>query len=224
MNHYPHWMLAGAAMAISCFAAQIGRAADDTGAPSGQMTMGNTINGLSPAGLGYASSRQFPKILHPVGDYLGGTEVAGRVAGIYIRLAQGVFISIDQAPGNVRNSAERWVEVQFPEALGNRLAEAPALLDANRANVEIGDAVEIRFAHPSRSLVFPIPEATRVTAVIAKNHEPIARDLEKRILGRQEGLTSLPVAVMSPPEDETRAVSAWLTGVTTRRPLLDQNH
>ena len=107
--------------------------------------------------------------------------------------------------------------MQFPEALGNGLAEAPALLDANRADVEIGDAVEIRFAHPSRTRVFPVLEVTRVIAIVAKNHEPMARDLERRILGRGDGQSPAPVTVAQPADAETRAISAWLSGVSTRR-------
>ena len=217
MIQYPHWMLAGAAMAISCFAAQIGRAAEYTGALSGEAALETTINALAPAALGYASSQQFRKYPQEGGDYLGGAEVAGRVAGIYIKLAQGVFISMDQVPNNLRHSAERWVDVQFPEALANGLAEAPALLDANRANVEVGDAVEIRFAHPSRTRVFPIPEVTRVIAILAKNHEPVARDLERRILGRSDGPSQSPVASAQPADAETRAISAWLSSGSTQR-------
>ena len=117
---------------------------------------------------------------------LAGATAAGRVTAVYVRLGQGLFLSIERAPSTLRNNAERWVEVQFPNALDNGVAEAPAYVNEAYANVEVGDAVEIRFAHPERSRVFPVPEVTRVTAVIAKSHEPLARLYQRRIDERIE--------------------------------------
>lgn len=211
MTQVPHWMLAAAATAISCFAAQTGRA-DDGVSPRADLYDVKAIGELPAPALGYASSREVAALQSKGGDYLGGTAVAGRVAGIFVKLAQGVFISIDHAPWHLRQSAERWVDVQFPEALRNGLAEVPALLDAGQAGVEVGDAVEIRFAHPSRTRVFPIPEVTRVISVVAKNREPFARDLQRRILARLEAEDApLPIA---PPRFDSRdgALSAWVAG------------
>ena len=67
---------------------------------------------------------------------LGGATAAGRVTAVYVRLGQGLFLSIERAPSTLRNHAERWVEVQFPNALDNGVAEAPAYVNEAYANVE----------------------------------------------------------------------------------------
>lgn len=214
---YPHWMLAGAAAAITCFTAQTSRAGEDTPGVDSRPGVEKLINGLPASAVGVASSREIPAAQPKGGDYLGGTAAAGRVAGIYLKLASGLFISIEQAPNSLRYSAERWVEVQFPETLGNGVGEAPALVDSSRANVEVGDAVEIRFAHPLRSSVFPVLEVTRVTAIVAKNYESLARELENRINGRLEANSTASLSKKLPADAQTPAISAWLTGATSTR-------
>lgn len=215
MTQVPHWMLAAAATAISCFAAQTGRA-DDAVNPRAKPYGVKAISELPAPALGYASSRDIPGVQAKVSDYLGGAAVAGRVAGIYVKLAQGVFISINHAPQHLRHSAERWVDVQFPEALGNGLAEAPALVDTDQAGIEVGDAVEIRIAHPSRTRVFPILEVTRVISIVAKNHEPLAREFEKRIIGRRDSPDASTMAI-STGRNRPESLSAWLTDSPPRK-------
>ncbi|MFM9970699.1 MAG: hypothetical protein ACKVQK_20095 [Burkholderiales bacterium] len=203
-----HWMLFSGAVALGCLGAQHARAMDESDAAD---AVAKQINALSPANLGYTSVRDIPTPHPQAGEYLGGSAAAGRVAGIYLKLAPGVFISFDHAPQNVRYTAERWVEVQFPEALGNGLAEAPAYVGAQRINIEIGDAVEIRFAHPLRTRVFPLIEVTRVTAVVAKNYEPLAREIERRILGRRETNPLVSITKEVGSDGATVPVAAWLT-------------
>jgi hypothetical protein len=209
---YPHWMLAGAAAAISCFTAQTSRASDDALIASNEPALEKQLHALPASALGVASARGIPAPQARAGDYLGGTAASGRVAAIYLKLAPGLFISLEQAPNHLRHVAERWVDVQFPEALGNGIAEAPALVDANRAHVEVGDAVEIKFAHPMRTSVFPVIEVTRVVAIVAKSHEPLAREFEKRIHVRLEASSNSSIARMAPPASQTAAISAWLGG------------
>ncbi len=148
------------------------------------------LNALPPsaAGLAAASELNQPaKETAPADGYIGGTRATGRVSDIYLKLDQGVFIAIDQAPESLRRSAERWVDVQFPELLANSTGAARAFISKAQANIGPGDIVEIKFAHKSSrdsSQFFPVKEITRVTELVAGRDEMLAKDYERRILAR----------------------------------------
>jgi hypothetical protein len=185
-------MTTGTILLFSLCAMQSSRAADDVFEKRVPMAMEREFGRLPAMNAARAPTMELRiEMTSPASTpantaRLGGATAAGRVTAVYVRLGQGLFLSIERAPSTIRNNAERWVEVQFPHALENGVAEAPAYVNDTHANVEVGDAVEIRFAHPERSRVFPVPEVTRVTAVIAKSHEPLARLYQKRIDERLE--------------------------------------
>jgi hypothetical protein len=148
-------------------------------------SVSSTIAALPPSGAGLpASLAPAPAQAPGTEAYLGGTVATGRVAEVYIRVAENVFLSVDQAPEHLRNSAERWVDVQFPELLANDTESARAVLNRSEAGVRVGDVVEIKFAHKDNPRYFPVKEVTRVTALVAGRDQMLAKDFERRILAR----------------------------------------
>jgi len=218
MRRRSHLLLAGAALALGFAVIQPSSASEDASEPQPTANVDLQLDALAPTALGHPSVLALPRLPVRDADYLGGTVATGRVAGIYIKLAQGVFLSIDEAPSALRNKAERWVDVQFPEGPGNGIAEAAAFLDSGYAPVGIGDAVEIRFAHPQRTRLFPVAETTRVTALIARNHEPLARELERRILAQHDAGIEAPFSIR-PAELPT-----WLSPAPALRKVVDTQH
>ncbi len=123
---------------------------------------------------------------------LGGTAAAGRVAQVYVKVADNVFLAVDRAPDHLRASAERWVEVQFPEMLANDTGAARAALNRSDSAVRVGDVVAIRFAHRDNSRFFPVKEFNRVTEVVATRNQMLAKDFERRIFERNDQRPPLP--------------------------------
>jgi hypothetical protein len=161
----------------------------DVSGPSRIDQLSVDINGLSPSAAGMpSSSESTPPVAQKPGDgYIGGTKATGRVAGVYLKVNQGVFLALDRAPETLRKTAERYVDVQFPDLLANGSGAARAFLGDAQSGVTVGDIVEIKFAHKSgkeTASYFPVKELTRVTEVVAKRDEMLARDYEQRILAR----------------------------------------
>lgn len=148
-------------------------------------SIGSAIDALPPsgAGLAIASEHASPKA-PPAEMYLGGAKATGRVAEIYVKVAQNVLLAVNQAPEHLRKSAERWVDIEFPDLLANDTGSARAVLNPSEAGVEVGDVVEIKFAHKDNPRYFPVNELTRVTAFVARKDEMLAKDFERRILAR----------------------------------------
>ncbi len=147
------------------------------------------INALSPTAAGAPSSSEItpPAATRSGEGYIGGTKATGRVAGIYLKVNQGVFLALDRAPETLRKTAERYVDVQFPELLANGSGAARAFLSDSQSAVVVGDIVEIKFAHKASketARFFPVKEITRVTELVARRDETLARDFEQRIMAR----------------------------------------
>ena len=148
--------------------------------------------------------------------YLGGTVATGRVAQVYLRVADNVFLALDQAPEHLKNSAERWVDVQFPELLAGDTGAARAFLDRSDARVSVGDVVEIKFAHKDNPRYFPVKELTRVTELVASKGQMLARDYERRILARSGKAAPGPQWLSHATAQQTAAEAAQApTQVTT---------
>lgn len=163
-------------------------------------SVGSIIDALPPSGAGMPPSHAPAPAQAPRTEaYLGGTVATGRVAEVYLRVAENVFLSLDQAPEHLRNSAERWVDVQFPELLANDTGSARAVLDRSDAVVRVGDVVEIKFAHKDNPRYFPVKEVTRVTALVADRDQMLAKDFERRILARNGHGASRPVWLSQAP-------------------------
>ncbi len=148
-------------------------------------SLGSTIDSLAPSAAGQPSSlAPAPAQGQRPEAYLGGKLATGRVAEVYVRVADNVFLSLDRAPEHLKSSAERWVDVQFPELLANDTGSARAFLNRSDAKVAVGDIVEIKFAHKDNQRYFPVKELTRVTELVASKDQMLAKDYERRILAR----------------------------------------
>ena len=153
--------------------------------PDEPVSIASTIEALAPTAAGQPSSiAPAPTGAQQAESYLGGTLATGRVAEVYIRVADNVFLAVNSAPEHLKASAERWVDVQFPELLANDTGSARAVLNRSDANVAVGDVVEIKFAHKDNPRYFPVKELTRVTELVASKDQMLARDYERRILAR----------------------------------------
>ncbi len=167
---------------------------DSGGTQSGKSdSIANTLDALAPTAAGQPSSlgTTLAEAQRPEA-YLGGKLATGRVAEVYIRVADNVFLALDRAPEHLKNSAERWVDVQFPELLANDTGSARAFLNRSDAKVAVGDVVEIKFAHKDNPRYFPVKELTRVTELVASKDQILARDYERRILARTNHAPSGP--------------------------------
>jgi len=192
----------GVAVGAGMLALLLSLAERDLHAPDGSDAVASFIGALPATAAGLPSSlppaparasrtEQMPRA------YLGGTSATGRVAQVYIKVAEGVFLDIDRAPQHLRDSGERWVDVQFPVALADGSGAARAFLEGAEARVQAGDVVEIRFAHKDNSRFFPVKELTRVTALVANKDQTLARDMARRILAHNGSGTASPAWLAS---------------------------
>ena len=156
-------------------------------------SLGSAIAALPPSAAGLpVSPPQAAPNAPPPEAYLGGTKATGRVAEVYVKVAENVFLAMNQAPEHVRKSAERWVDIEFPDLLANDIGSARAVLNQSEAGVQVGDVVEIKFAHRDNPRFFPVKEVTRVTEFVARRDEMLAQDFARRILARNRQGASPP--------------------------------
>ena len=149
--------------------------------------------------------------------YLGGTVATGRVAEVFIKAAENVFLNVNQAPEHLKKNAERWVDVQFPELLANDTASARAFVNRSDANVSVGDVVEIKFAQKDNPNFFPVKELTRVTELVASKDQMLARDYERRIIARTSRGGQGPQWLSQTPASQTEGLPAQTTTADARR-------
>ena len=121
-------------------------------------------------------------------DSLGGTTATGRVDAVAVRVAEGVLVDIASVLPSQRGG-QRYVTLDFPAPLANGATQVRALAPDGDGGIDIGDVVEMRFAHrkiriPFAEDLFPVIEKDRVTAVVAKAGTPLAMDYQRRILAR----------------------------------------
>ena len=120
--------------------------------------------------------------------YIGGTSATGLIVGVYLKIRSGVFLSFDLVPKTQRKSTERWVEVQFPELLANGADSAIAFISDSQSSIGVGDVVEIKIAHTGGKETmqyFPVLGITRVTKLVAKHDDVLARHYLQCIRERQ---------------------------------------
>ncbi len=147
--------------------------------------------------------------------YIGGSHATGRVSDVYLKVGSSVFLTLDRAPESLRKSAERRVDVQFPDLLANGASAASAFISDAQTSIGIGDIVEIKFAHKSNAGTapyFPVKEITRVTKLVAKRDEMLAKDYAQRILSRTgqgaAGATQLSASPRAMPAANQTAANA----------------
>lgn len=148
---------------------------------------GAYIDALPASGAGLPSAlapAPSPTPAPATAPYLGGTVATGRVAHVYVKVAENVFLDAERAPEHLRSRAERWVDVQFPELLADDTEFARAILNRGEAQVQVGDVVEIKFAHKDNPRYFPVKELTSVTELVASKDQMLAKDYARRILAR----------------------------------------
>ena len=109
-----------------------------------------------------------------------GPLATGKVEGVYVKLAEGVYLETRRAPRTASRS-EIWVDARFAgdSPNGRRFALA-RVADLN--DVEVGDLVEVEFAAEAfrvaggtRDRIAPLAQAARVTTVAAKHFTPAAQ-------------------------------------------------
>jgi hypothetical protein len=166
----------------------------DLAAPVDSHAVSAFIDALPASGAGLPSSLEatpapLPAPVPAQDTYLGGSVATGRVAQVYVKVAENVFLSLEQAPQQLQANGERWVDVQFPDLLANGTGAARAFLERGDAAVQVGDVVEIKFAHKDNPRFFPVKELTRVTELVANRNERLAKDMERRILARNGAST-----------------------------------
>ena len=118
---------------------------------------------------------------------IGGARATGRVAGVYLKIGAGVFLSFDLVPQTRRKSAERWAEVQFPDLQANGAGSAMAFISDSQSGIGVGDIVEIKIAHKGSMETmryFPALGITRVTELVAGRDDVLAQRYAQRILSR----------------------------------------
>lgn len=153
----------------------------------------SAIAALLPSGAGRAAATpQAAPDASAAQAYLGGTKASGRVAEVYVKVAEDVFLAADRAPEPLRQSGERWVDIEFPVLLADAIGSARAMLNRSEGAVQVGDVVEIKFAHHDNPRFFPVKELTRVTQLVARKDEMLAQDFERRILARNGHRTPRP--------------------------------
>ena len=104
----------------------------------------------------------------------------GRVQGVYVKLAEGVYMETRRAPRSVSRS-EVWVDARFAgdSPNGRRFALARV---GDLKDVEVGDLVEVEFAAEehrvagaNRGRGVAVAQTARVTMVAAKHFTPAAQ-------------------------------------------------
>ena len=177
---------------------------------------GSAIAALRPNGAGLTvSPAQAAPRTPPPQAYLGGTNATGRVAEVYVKAAENVFLAVREAPRHLQTSGERWADIEFPDLLADDTGSARALLNQSEAGVQVGDVVEIKFAHKNNPRYFPVKEVTRVTQFVASRDEMLAKDFERRILARNrqdaapaDGLARARTALPAGPNPAPRTTTA----------------
>ncbi len=137
-----------------------------------------SINSLPATGAGLPSAGA------PVPASKAEAAVAtGRVLQVYVKSAEGVLIEFGRAPDHLKQSAERWVAVQFPEPVGSN-DTALALLGDIREEIGAGDIVDVRLATAQDRRAAMQNEAARVTALVGRKESAPAIDFERRSFAR----------------------------------------
>lgn len=158
-------------------------------APDRSLRLIESLPPTAAGPTGASTARQTPPASQSsTPDSLGGTTAIGRVDGVAVRVAEGVLVDMASALPSQRGG-QRYVTLDFPAPLANGATQVRALAPDSDGGIEIGDVVEMRFAHkkiriPFAEDLFPVIEKDRVTTVVAKAGTPVAMDYERRILAR----------------------------------------
>lgn len=102
----------------------------------------------------------------------GGSLIAGRVQGSYIRAAPGIFIESGIAQRSMQG--QKWVDVAPRDGGTGVMAQVREDMNAER-----GVEVEIRVAHQNRPVIAPVGERTQVVTVNPAADEPATRRLAR---------------------------------------------
>ena len=109
-----------------------------------------------------------------------GPMATGKVQGVYVKVAEGVYLESRRAPRSLARS-EVWADTRFAGEAPNGRRFALARV-ADLKDIEVGDLVEVEFAAEefrvagtTRGRHAPVAQAARVTAVAAKHFTPAAQ-------------------------------------------------
>ena len=154
---------------------------------------GRPLDLLQPAQLAE------PVALQPDDSGLPGSTVRGRVARMYYRTHDNIFLAAEHTPTHQRIPERLFVEVEYPDPLKSGARSALTWADEGFADVRIGDVVSLRLAHKHHPKAFPVRETTRVTSVVARRDTALAQAFEMRIAARKtnENVAAVPAATLS---------------------------
>ena len=139
-------------------------------------SVASTVNELPPAAAGIKSR-------------LDGTKAVGQVSGVYVELGTNLYVSIERAPASLRKTANRFVNVEFPESLVKDFDSDSAIVKALDPAVEVGDVVEVKFIENGYAVGFN--NVTRVTQIVATRGTEMAKSFELKIAARKVALKQI---------------------------------
>ena len=140
-----------------------------------------------------------PAALQPDDSGQPGSTVRGRVARMYYRTHDNIFLAAEHTPTHQRLPERLFVEVEYPDRLKSGALSVLTWADADFGDVRTGDVVSLRLAHKHQPKAFPVRETTRVTSVVARRDTALAQAYEMRIAARKsdENVASAPAGTLS---------------------------
>ena len=130
---------------------------------------------------------------------LGGKRLVGQVRNVYVRVADSVLLDAAHAPATmIARDAVQVIDVEFQELLpdGSEAIRAQ-LIDVS--DVQVGDIVEVKFAHKDNPRFFPVNEVTRVTELVARRDTALARYVARNIMRARHGVSPLQAMLQPKP-------------------------
>jgi len=126
-----------------------------------------------------------PAALQPDDSGQPGSTVHGRVARLYYRTQDNVFLAAEFTPSFQRVPERLFVEVEYPDRLKTGALSVLTWAAGEFGDVRAGDVVSLRLAHRHQPKAFPVRETTRVTSVVARRDTELAQAFEVRIAARK---------------------------------------
>lgn len=142
---------------------------------------GRPLDLLAPG----AESAELPIPLQPDDSGQGGSTARGRVARMYYRTHENIYIAAEHTPAMQRQPDRLYAEVEYPDRLKSGALSVLTRVDERFGDVRIGDVVDLRIAHKHDAKNFPVRETTRVTALVARSDTMLARAFDTRIASRK---------------------------------------
>ena len=164
-----------------------------------------------PFDFGAGSQDPSPAValpLQPDDSGQAGSTARGRVARMFYRTHDNIFLSAEHTPTLQRIPERLYAEVEYPERLKSGALSVLSRIDERFGDVRIGDVVDLRLAHKHDPKNFPVRETTRVTALVARSDSVLARAFETSIAARK----AADVAAVAPASTQTLSQALGVPG------------